>query len=303
MTRLVYLRFLWMALLGLGATAVRPAIGQTVANVDPVPTSQAATGASEPSLQALLAQARAWIGSEEALRAVRTIHYQGTFENLLESRTGRFHIYLKKPAMQRTEFDDGTTTVTTAIDGFEGWSRVSVNGQTDNYRLKMLETEQLRRMRYNTHDNLNFFAGMEAIFGKIESRGRAYKDGFETWRIDFIFDDRNVFQRYFDCETGALVATTNLAGMTIRETGSQIVAGVRFPRVVDAYFNGEIVNRIVYQRIAVNEDLPDFLFEFPTIRPPRFKTDDGGRPVPAAQDVPAESAPAPVPASKAAPAP
>lgn len=234
-----------------------------------VAPAEAAEGARPfPTAAEVVETARLFLGGEDAIEAIQTLRYSGQFINFLEGKQGTFTIYLKKPLSQRTEFDDGVTVTTTVFDGMEGWTRVSRKDRSQPPVLKILDPAERRQMRRNTHDNLFFFSQLERIRASAEMVGPALHAGFEVWEVLFRFDDGSAFRRFFERDTGELLGTISPSGVTIREVGSMRVAGVRFPRQVDAYFEGEVINRILYREIGVNEDLPDTLFDFPTLQIP-----------------------------------
>lgn len=224
-------------------------------------------------VSAVLRLARARLGTEESLQKVQTLRYQGVFENYAEKTQGTFIIYLKAKYKQRTEFRVDGILRTTATDGLEGWSRVTKLADASvpleaekklDERVIPLSAQELKRLQYNAYDNLNFFSDLTAIRGEVVLVGTAVQDGFPCYRVKFQFDDEIAVERFFDKEDGNLVATKTLNNVIIRETGNQMIAGIRFPRRVDAYQDGFLLNRMTYTEIAVNEDIPDFIFSFPT---------------------------------------
>ncbi len=226
-------------------------------------------------VSAVLQLARSKLGTEESLRRVQTLRYSGVFENYVEKTQGTFIIYLKSKYKQRTEFQADGILRTTATDGFEGWTRVTKLPQVDagtkpeaaqklEEKVVPLSASELKRLQYNAYDNLNFFSDLADIRGKVVLLGRVVQDGFLCYQVKFQFDDEIAVDRFFDTEDGSLVATKTLNNVFIRETGEQMISGIRFPRRVDAYRDGFLLNRMTYTEIAVNEDIPDFIFSFPT---------------------------------------
>lgn len=225
-------------------------------------------GRGEASVEAILAKARVYLGGEEALNRIESIHYTGTFENFPEGVTGEFDIFLKKPLRQRVDIRTKDLIDTTVLDGFEGWRRLSSSVNPDEFSIQLLGSNERRKMRFNTWENLNFFSGIERLRGKIVDHGTVLMDGEDCYMLEFVYDEDNRHWRYFSIMSGQLVATESLSGSRIREHGSIMVEGVRFPRQVDTYVKGQLVTRLRYDEVSVNADFPDELFAFPEIKPP-----------------------------------
>ncbi len=234
----------------------------------------ATTLAGSVPVDAVLAQAREHLGGDAVLNGIESIRYEGTFFNRPDGTGGRFIITLQKPGQQRTEFNDGRLTTITATDGVVGWNRVSDNRDPDRYDLRGLSPKEHRRLRYNTHDNLYFYSRMDRVDGEVEYEKRTIQDGFPAHKLAFYFDDELVFHRFIDVQDGSVIATRNPDGVTVREFGNMWVDGMRFPRRVIAYLDGEEATRLEYERIVLNESYPDSFFEFPTIEPRSLRSPD-----------------------------
>lgn len=224
---------------------------------------------AEKSTEEVIALARSYLGQETTLQGVQTLRIRGKYFNFIERREGAFIIYLKKPNMQRTEFDDGRVIRTTATDGLEAWQRIAQreeNGGIVILGTEPLDGDALRRIKQNAWDSLYFYAKDPAL--TITNKGLTLKDGFQCYWLEYKFDEKNVVNRYFDVENGAIVASTSVGGITIRELGNHRFDGIRFPKQVDAYKDGRLVHRLAYQEVFVNEEFPDQIFEYPVIPSP-----------------------------------
>ena len=211
----------------------------------------------------ILAKAREYLGGEEHLNEIQSIRFEGAF--VQENSMGTFTTILRKPMFYRSEFDDGEATAITGYDGVSGWHRVTHNEDPGEDFLRALNPRENRRLRLNIHDNLFMYTELERVRGEIRYVERTFKDGFPAHRLAFYYDGELVFHRYFDAEDGALIATTNPDGITVREYGSRIVNGVRFPRRVVATLQGEEVSILEYDRIVINEEHAEEIFEFPVM--------------------------------------
>jgi hypothetical protein len=229
----------------------------------------AALPAAEP---AVIAKARSYLGSEAALNGVKSVHYIGTLvtndpANPGKETRAKMEIIFQKPEQQRIVATSETTVETTALDGYEGWTRVQAIGDAGKWRQTLLGSEQIKRLRANTWENLGFFRGIERIGGRVEEHGTQSIDGVTCQKLAFIHGPKIAFYRYFDPATGRLVMTETEGGGTIREKGEMTVEGVRFPKSIittSKNAKGQMVTvTIEFEKITVNEVFPAKLFAVP----------------------------------------
>jgi len=222
-----------------------------------------ASGATEAD--AIIARARAFLGSEKALDSVRSLRFSGTIAEGTEMR-GTIIITLKKPNQQRIERTIGDEREVTALDEFDAWTRSENLKDPEDWRLTLLDREHIRRLQANNVENLNFFKGAERRGGVVEARGAEVIDGVSCEKVVFIHGPDIEFIRYFDKATGRLVMTETEKGGQIRERGEQIIAGIRFPKSLESTFGDRSVV-ITFDSIEVNGDYPDELFAVPSVVP------------------------------------
>ena len=230
-----------------------------------------ALGAAEPPI---IAKARAFVGTEAALNNLNSIHYTGTLitadpKDPAKQTRAAMEIIFQKPEQQRIKATTDKTIETTALDGYDGWQRVQDAADPTKWRQTLLGTDQIKRLRANTWENLSFFRGIEKIGGKLEDQGTKTIDGVTCQKIAFIHGPNIVFYRYFEVATGKLVYTETEAGGTIREKGEMIVNGIRFPRSIitssgtkDAQGEVQTVT-INFDKITVNQTIPAKEFAVP----------------------------------------
>jgi outer membrane lipoprotein-sorting protein len=226
--------------------------------------------AAEPPI---VAKARAYLGSEAALNAIKSVHFKGTVTTTDPAAadkptTASIEIIVQKPDQQRVVASTSKGTETTAVDGYEGWQRFQDSTNLKNVRLIVLKPEAVKRQRAQAFENLSFFRGLEQHGGQIEDQGTATIDGVTCQKVAFIHTPKIVFVRYFDVTTGRLVRTDTDDGGTSSEQGEQRVAGVRFPKamkmtVKNAKGATQHVS-IVFESIQVNETFPDAVFRMPS---------------------------------------
>jgi hypothetical protein len=227
----------------------------------------------------VIARARAWLGSEKALNAVSTIHFKGTLETTAkvpsaEDKTKLVDRVLKLPAeiifqkdyQQRITVTDAKVIETTALDGYDAWQKRANPANPSQWQVTLLDANQVKRLRANTWENLNFFAGIERKGGRVELGGDFTVDGVACVKLSFIHADNIVFRRYFDKATGRLIKTETENGGEIREEGEVVVNGVRFPRkVINRGANG-LVTTISFDSVVLNERIPAGEFAVPALQ-------------------------------------
>jgi hypothetical protein len=87
--------------------------------------------------------------------------------------------------------------------------------------------------------------------------------GNEAYRVKFRYPGDYYFIRFFDVETGDLLGTIDDRGTETVEKGDFEVAGYRFPREIETYKDGELVQEIEFTDIDVNPEVPAATFEIP----------------------------------------
>jgi hypothetical protein len=231
------------------------------------------------SVEQVIARARAYLGTESALNAVRTIHFSGALEAIasVPSTTDSTklvdqlvhlptEIVFQKDYQQRIEVTGPKVIETTALDGYDGWQKRTNPANPAQWQITLLDAGQVKRLRANTWENLNFFSGIQKKGGTVQLAGDATVDGIACAKLSFIHADNIIFHRYFDKATGRLVKTETEAGGEIREEGEMVVNGVRFPRkVINKGTDGKTTT-ILFDKVTVNESIPAADFAVPALQ-------------------------------------
>lgn len=221
---------------------------------------------------AILTKARAYLGTEAALDAVKTVHYKGKMvatdpQDPKKQTEATVDIVFQKPDRHRITVTSDKTVEITALDGYEGWQRVQDAKDPSKWRQTLATVDQVKRIRANTWENLSFFRGIETRGGRIEVQEPVTIDGVACNKLAFIYAPNIVFYRFFDQNTGKLVVSETETGSTIREEGEVIVDGVRFPkRIITTSKNPNTkipTVAITFEQIKLNETFPDSLFTVP----------------------------------------
>jgi hypothetical protein len=218
-----------------------------------------AAPAAEP---AIIAKARALVGTESALEAVKSIHYTGTLV-VVDGGDGTaqppvaMDLFFHKPYQQRVEATSPKRIEVTALDGYDGWQRLQDPADPTKWQQSLLGSEQIKRLRANTWENLSFFRGLDQIGGRIEDQGPVTFEGVACQKIAFIHAPAIIFYRYFELATGRLVYSETENGSGIREQGEVRVNGVRFPKTMTNSTklpNGQTrTYTVTFDKITVNE--------------------------------------------------
>jgi hypothetical protein len=264
--------------------------------------------ASAQTAGPIIAKARAYLGNDAALDAIKSVHFVGSMETQEPASEGpkaaksMIEIIFQEPYQQRITVTTASTIRVTALDDYDGWQRVQETAKEGRWRLVLLQPDVIKKLRANTWENLNFYKGIERHGGSVQVLGLATVAGSATVKVAFIHEPGITFYRYFDAATGRLVLTETDRGDRIREEGEILVDGLRFPqkhistgKARDA--NGQTVDSqtvITFDRITLNETFPESDFEVPMMTPQREEPAPAVPPV-----VPPASAPtAPAAATK-----
>ena len=226
--------------------------------------------------EAILRQARSYLGGDAALGAIQSVHYKGKLTTVVTSATGEeataqaeITITFGKPYFQRIEITAPDKSEITALDDYEAWQRVQNPENPAQWRMTLLDAAQVRRLRANTWENLNFFNDVTKIGGRIEDFGLVDMDGRKLHKMAFIHSPAVVFYRFFDPTTGRLVVTQTDSGAEIREAGEQMTAGVKFPgQVVTTSVRPDGVKQVVsvtFESVSVNDGLDRSQFQMPSV--------------------------------------
>ena len=214
----------------------------------------------------MIAKARAYLGPEEALDGVRTIHFKGTLELDANTRVP-IDIVFQKDNRQRITASAEKVIETTALDGYDAWQKRADATAPTRWQLTLLDAQQVKKLRANTWENLHFFKGIEKRGGRVEHGGESNVEGRACIKLTYYHTDAIWFARYFDKTTGKLVKTVTDNGSEIREEGEMLVDGIRFPKkVISKSPNGQVTT-ITFDRLELNKPVPASEFAVPNLKP------------------------------------
>lgn len=219
----------------------------------------------------IIAKARAYLGTEDALNRVQSIHYVGTLvsADATDKGTSQVEIFYQAPYQQRIEATSAKGTEITALDGYDGWQHAQAGNDPAKQRTTLLGPAQVKRLRANAWENLAFFRGIERAGGEVIDHGDATIQGVACRKVVFVHAKDIAFTRYFEKATGRLVLTETETGGTIREEGEIFANGIRFPKAIttDSKIPGGDSQKftITFSSVTVNEKIPDSKFVAPIL--------------------------------------
>jgi len=237
------------------------------------PLFAALAGALRADEPAIIAKARAYLGSEADLDRITSLRMEGTFSVAFsppdpkQAQTSKVDIVFQKPWRHRLVVQNGSTTRTVALDGYDAWERVDDPTDPRSPRMTLYSPPAIRAFRADVWENLGYYRGLEAEGGSVVDKGPAKIDGIACEQIAFIHDSTIIYNRYFDLATGRLVFTQLGSGLTIRESGERVVDGVKFPTQIvttqKTDSGGSKTTTLTLEKIVLNEPLPDQDFATP----------------------------------------
>jgi hypothetical protein len=250
-------------------TAMKSVLKHLPLAVALVAATAAPAAATEP---AIIAEARAFLGSEATLNGVNSLHFYGTLDLGAEAATTqpiKVEIFFERPFRQRSVITSERGTEVTVLDGYDAWQRVNPAGDDSRWNLSVLQAQQIKNLRANVWQNLSFFRGIDQVGGRIDDLGTVTVDGQSCRKLAFVHDPEIIFYRYFSEATGQLIMTETLRGETIRESGSMQVGGIRFPQVLTTETtrpDGTTQTvRIQFDKVEVNQPAPAGAFDVPLL--------------------------------------
>jgi hypothetical protein len=224
---------------------------------------------------AVIGLARAYLGPDSTIDAIRSIHFTGSLDRTDpdHAEQGTLHATLDmifvKPSRQRQEIRLAKVSETTVLDGYDAWDRLQDIADPKRFRMRWLSAAEIQSLQANTWENLYFFRGLDGQ-GTTEDVGPATVDGVTCERVNFIHGPGIVFERYFDRDSGRLVLTVR-GPETIRESGEIRADGVRFPKQIvsrtKTASGKELVSTVTFSRIVLNGPVDESLFAVPSALP------------------------------------
>jgi hypothetical protein len=234
--------------------------------------------ADEPPI---IAKARAYLGSEDALNAVNSIYLDGKFmavdnpESPSNQHGAAVEIIFAKPYLHRLvvtgESEGGRPDAPGAkvivLDGYDAWQREPNLADPASPAISLLTHNQIEALRADVWENLGYYRGLEQQGGSVEDQGPATMDGVACEKVAFIHSANITYFRYFDQATGRLVFTETKEGLQIREQGEITASGIKFPaKIITTQKLPTGAQRVVtlsVEHVTVNNVYAESMFAVP----------------------------------------
>ncbi len=220
-------------------------------------------GSADTEVVAVIKKARSYIGEESDLKSVKSLRFKGTITNS-NGDEGHIEIQLKAPYKQLQVLTGDGVVQEFGLNDYEAWKKVYKKDDPDHYNLIPSNSEQLKRVRANTFDNLNFFSSETSYQRKLAYLGREDINGEEVDRVKVTYGPI-YYIRNFKVSNGQLLLTEIETGERIQESGEIKVGGIRFPKTLVSMIDDKEVHRIDFDLIEVNPELSESLFTQPAL--------------------------------------
>lgn len=213
----------------------------------------------------IVKKARAYIGPAEKLASITAIHLSGTITTAADKKMA-IEMIFQKPCQQRITATGAENIEITGLDDYEGWQRIQDSKDQTSWKLTLLGADQVRRLRANTLEHLNFY-GAQPYHVAIEDKGEAVLDGRSVHKVLFRHDRDIAFLRFFDSKTGELLRTETDQGGVIAQEGELLVDGLRFPKILRMPAKGPDGSArtivVEFDKVTLNETFAASLFAVP----------------------------------------
>ncbi len=177
----------------------------------------------------MIARARAFLGTDEALDAVHSLHFKGSVTDQ-DGKTHELEMIAQKPMQQLITETTPDTRIVTGLDDYDGWRREGPLNRPEVGHVALMSAPEIRLMRARTWQVLYYYHNIEADGGYVTVEGDETIDNVPCVKAVFHHMGGFIFERFFDKATGRLVLTRTDEGAELRELGEMHVAGIRFPK-------------------------------------------------------------------------
>jgi hypothetical protein len=224
---------------------------------------QGLTGATDPEVTAILAKARSYVGDEAILNSVKSLKFKGTISTA-NGDVGGIEIHLRSPYQQLQVLSGNGIVQEFGLNDYEAWKKVYRSDNPDDYNLIPSNSDQLKRVRANTFENLKFFSSESNFQRKLEYLGQETVAGELVERVKVVYGSM-YYIRNFKVSTGQLLLTEIETGEQIQESGEIKVGGIKFPKTLISMIDGKEIHRINFESVEVNPGFDDSLFALPAL--------------------------------------
>jgi len=224
-----------------------------------------AAESDEEIIQSTIELARSYVGPDEKLDAIESIHYKGS---LLYSSgdLGTIDMVYQKPMRHRMVAVIGGRKEISVLDGSEGWTTFERVVDSVPLSMEIFDPIRILIMQASVREAFNFFRKPNTRNGEITYEGKETVKGRECVVLTYYHGDGIAYQRYIDAETGQVHKTLDSKGVEYLEEGETMVDGLRFPKKMVSTFSTAIGSQsmeFAYSSITLNKKLPESDFVMP----------------------------------------
>jgi len=222
---------------------------------------------NEALIDEIIQRARASVGSEADLKAVKSITFKGSilYGN---GSTGTIELAYKKPYFHRLKSVIDNALEISGLDDTEGWIKSAPAATPENWNLVILEADQVYNMRAKVSESLNFYARPTGRSSRVTYEGEHDIEG-RTCHALLYYHGSGVWNlNYFDKETGSFAKTVNSKGIEFFERGEMMIDGIRFPKKLISVIHSEQgrgTMEISLNSIVLNKQYSDDVFKMPSL--------------------------------------
>lgn len=203
-----------------------------------------------------------------SVRSVISRGQYSPFEKGLPGDPVNFVDYIVNPGRERTEFGKGDTKLVQANSGMTGWvydARQKLIRDQNEDQIKQFQ----QGARYDLDNLLRTAARQSDVKLVYIGRREAWRNTFsEAVRVDFSdggtatlhFDPRSKLPLMLEYKTASDEGTVN---NEVRYYRWLDFSGIRVATIQDTYRNSKQANRVSFDTVSFNVDVPDKLFAKP----------------------------------------
>lgn len=221
--------------------------------------------AGELTAPDVIAKARAALGGEAALTAVRNVQFELTSVDAAGKPAGFTLLEVASPNQRYQLSLNANRTIEEilATNGNEGWRK-----STQTTQIGVLRAELVAVLGDMAVSDLMFMAAPPVRTGTVKLAPPTTINGRPQICLDYTYKSGFRLLRHFDAETFLLTASDQPMpdGKVQRQlvTATEVVGGILFTKKEVVFVDGKKVADVTYDRIAVNTELNKVHFVFPT---------------------------------------
>lgn len=172
----------------------------------------------------------------------------------------------KRPGCVRIEGTFQGLSFIQTYNGKEGWTLNPFAGVTEP---QPMSEDELKTMKYSADMDGMLWNWKEKEY-TVTLEGKEDMEGTSCYKIKLVTKDGDVFTNYIDAESYMMIRTNTKVKVQGNEAENDtyfsdymIFGGIAMPGKIDTKMNGQLVMTIVTDKIEVNLELDQSLFEKP----------------------------------------